>query len=472
MKKRFLAIVAAILAAFMLTGCDELDSLLNSSSSGDSTSSSKSESVKSSENSSSSESADTYKVAVHIDFVENLIFSTYDVNFSVDGVEKGTMKHGEDADFELSIKTGNHTITFENSESLSVKGEMTLNVDSDMEVEYQIACYNDKVTVKEIFVDKLVELPAGQVKADSSAYDYKSKNYAEVESSFKTLGFTNIKFDIMYDIVFGITQDGSVEKVTIDGNSDFKRGDVFSSDAEVVIAYHMPQDEKPEEVVSLSYSTNDLETAKHGNTGVFSYKSTGGSYDVYWLIDFDEGYVYWFMDGNGDPYCDKIKISGDLNNIVTVTWNDNGSIWSWYLRFKYTNNPETLVVRDQNGFDTEFVPTDLEKALGIRDTKTITDYSNTSVASSSESESSSTVDRNTLSSTSSSHSSAVSTGGNSGNTVTVPDKAETVGNLVWVPTNGGKKYHLKSGCSNMIDPIQVSIETAIANGYTACKRCH
>lgn len=56
--------------------------------------------------------------------------------------------------------------------------------------------------------------------------------------------------------------------------------------------------------------------------------------------------------------------------------------------------------------------------------------------------------------------------------VTVPKQEETEGNLVWVPTNGGTKYHNKSTCSNMIDPIQVSEETAIENGYTPCKRCY
>lgn len=65
-------------------------------------------------------------------------------------------------------------------------------------------------------------------------------------------------------------------------------------------------------------------------------------------------------------------------------------------------------------------------------------------------------------------------GGNSGggSSVTVPEHEETGENLVWVPTNGGKKYHSKSGCSNMKDPMQVTLDTAIANGYTACKRCH
>ena len=63
-------------------------------------------------------------------------------------------------------------------------------------------------------------------------------------------------------------------------------------------------------------------------------------------------------------------------------------------------------------------------------------------------------------------------GGHSGGSVTVPEKEETVGQLVWVPTKGGKKYHRSAGCSNMKDPMQVSVETAIANGYTPCKRCY
>ncbi len=61
-------------------------------------------------------------------------------------------------------------------------------------------------------------------------------------------------------------------------------------------------------------------------------------------------------------------------------------------------------------------------------------------------------------------------GGNAG--VTVPDEEESEGTLVWIPTNGGTKYHSRSSCSNMKNPKQVSLETAEANGYTPCKRCH
>lgn len=62
--------------------------------------------------------------------------------------------------------------------------------------------------------------------------------------------------------------------------------------------------------------------------------------------------------------------------------------------------------------------------------------------------------------------------GNGGSEVTVPITEDTQGNLVWVPTKGGTKYHNKSTCSGMKDPKQVTVERAVANGYTPCKKCY
>jgi hypothetical protein len=44
--------------------------------------------------------------------------------------------------------------------------------------------------------------------------------------------------------------------------------------------------------------------------------------------------------------------------------------------------------------------------------------------------------------------------------------------MVWIPTKGGKKYHTHAGCSNMIDPDNVTLSQAEALGFTPCKRCH
>ena len=43
--------------------------------------------------------------------------------------------------------------------------------------------------------------------------------------------------------------------------------------------------------------------------------------------------------------------------------------------------------------------------------------------------------------------------------------------LVWIPTNGGTKYHSHSSCSQMIDPEQVTESEAIALGFERCGRC-
>lgn len=43
---------------------------------------------------------------------------------------------------------------------------------------------------------------------------------------------------------------------------------------------------------------------------------------------------------------------------------------------------------------------------------------------------------------------------------------------VWIPTDGGTKYHTRSSCSNMKNPQKISKEEATAMGFEACKRCH
>ena len=43
--------------------------------------------------------------------------------------------------------------------------------------------------------------------------------------------------------------------------------------------------------------------------------------------------------------------------------------------------------------------------------------------------------------------------------------------MVWIPTNGGKKYHSHSGCSGMKSPKQVTEKQAKSRGFTACKKC-
>lgn len=221
-------------------------------------------------------------------------------------------------------------------------------------------------------------------------------NYEDVVYQLEEAGFTNIQTEKVEDLIIGwLTEDGDVEEVSIDGRTEFESYNSFVVDVPVIVRYHtFPEvdnddeefveneesegelaNEFYEETDSVFYSTNDRATAKLGNTGVYAYRENGQLYDIYWIVDFDEGYVYYFTDGNGENFCDRLEIeSGTLNDAITITYHDGGDTWSYKLYFKYAEHPETLIMADQNGFKYEYSAIDLDDALAIRETKRITDY--------------------------------------------------------------------------------------------------
>lgn len=42
--------------------------------------------------------------------------------------------------------------------------------------------------------------------------------------------------------------------------------------------------------------------------------------------------------------------------------------------------------------------------------------------------------------------------------------------MVWVPRSGSK-YHKKSTCSNMKNPLEVPLSYALSCGFEPCKKC-
>lgn len=94
-------------------------------------------------------------VKVYVDFVSNLLFNKYDVNFLANEITEGTMEHGTDAEFELRVKAGTHNLSFVSDESSSVKGSTKIVIDGDMKLHYQISCYKDEVAVKVLSTEVL-----------------------------------------------------------------------------------------------------------------------------------------------------------------------------------------------------------------------------------------------------------------------------------------------------------------------------
>lgn len=157
--------------------------------------------------------------------------------------------------------------------------------------------------------------------------------------------------------------------IDVTDNTEKKTAQQETSEPETKV----PESSATEE--SVSYSTNTSSTVKNGNSGVYSYRSRGGTYYIYYIIDFDEGCVYYFTDGNGEEPSMRTKIdSGDLNHVLMITYHDGSDVWSEGLHFKYENQPNHLIMQDHNGFTYDFFPTDLIDALALRDKKGIKDY--------------------------------------------------------------------------------------------------
>lgn len=67
----------------------------------------------------------------------------------------------------------------------------------------------------------------------------KKQSYEELETQFLDAGFVNVRTEVIYDIITGwITKDGSVESISVDGDTDFIEYASYRPDVEVIITYH------------------------------------------------------------------------------------------------------------------------------------------------------------------------------------------------------------------------------------------
>lgn len=186
------------------------------------------------------------KVNIHVNFASNLIFNKYDVEFNFDDINEGTLTHGKSEDYQFEVEPGEYPVEFISQESSSVKGETTLKVDGDVNVSYKIGCHNDKISVNVEYTENLADVGKNEIMMTTPMTDYQYKNYKDVKKALKKLGFTNIKTKILYDIELGLTTEGETEKVSINGNDNFKQGDIFSKNDEILITYHMKAEDNPE----------------------------------------------------------------------------------------------------------------------------------------------------------------------------------------------------------------------------------
>ena len=96
-----------------------------------------------------------------------------------------------------------------------------------------------------LYYTKPRELNPDEAAVPAKAYDFKYDDYKDVANQLRAAGFTNISYEIYYDIIFGITPEGEVDSVSINGRTDYIKGEIFKKDVPIIISYHMKWDDDP-----------------------------------------------------------------------------------------------------------------------------------------------------------------------------------------------------------------------------------
>ncbi len=190
------------------------------------------------------------------------------------------------------------------------------------------------------------------IKSNSSYYE--GKNYEEVEEEFKDAGFTNIKYEIIYDLIIGfLVSDGEVEYVTIDGSKEFKDISEYSKTEEVVIAYHTYESNNP------NNSSNKIEMP---NSSTYYEKNYNWTVDSL-ITHFKELGFTVFEKIPCEPDNDKYKY-----DIFEVTIEDSWiSSGSWEKGDKFDSDDKIKIYYNEYPLLTVLDCEDLETVLKSND---------------------------------------------------------------------------------------------------------
>ena len=199
-----------------------------------------------------------YEVELTLDCIPNLLFNKYDVTAWVDDVEITSVVHGGESTVKLELEQGSHTLVVKKHGWKEPKGTVTFDIVANTIVAYQLSCGEDVISLKQTEYIELRELSETEARVPAAASELKYDNYKDVVDALTEAGFTNIKTNILYDIVWGWTSEGEVDSVSIAGNTDFKTGAIFNKDAEVVVTYHMYEDDDPSRI-KMTKKASDYE---------------------------------------------------------------------------------------------------------------------------------------------------------------------------------------------------------------------
>lgn len=289
---------------------------------------------------------------------------------------------------------------------------------------------------------------------DEEAAQRKRAYYAGIDSTVQLLSehLGNLTDATVERIVVTSLQDFTNEEA-VKENVQYETSKLFlpGYTVEVTIQFTARENENVQDYIFDHYlpagTTYNLTCVSNSNLITYNYNNA-----VSYFSDYGKSI------GDGVAKLDVLRTTYYLDIDLSDYRNSGYSLSLPYTKTQAVGTPETSIVEAK-------APSSAEPTTESEHKEIIP----------SESEITTTEKVQTAPSTSASSktSSSSSTSSSKSTTPKAPTTAyKKVGIMVWIPTNGGKRYHSNSSCSGMISPRRVDLGEAKALGFTACGRCY
>ena len=198
------------------------------------------------------------------------------------------------------------------------------------------------------------DLGENEAKIKNSESTFVGSQYQEVVDKLQEWGFTNIETVAVYDIVWGITKEGTTKSVTIDGSNNYKSGDVFNKDVAIIVTYSMKESNDPAKKHMILFGKN------HDGTTLKTDKLTLGTTPIYTGKEptrESNGAIKYLFNG-WSPEIEVVAESKtytamytEVENLFTITFNLDGGQWGLEnTQSVIYNDKITSVVPIKEGF--------------------------------------------------------------------------------------------------------------------------
>ena len=225
----------------------------------------------------------------------------------------------------------------------------------------------------------------GKINLPISSNDLKDANYQDVVAKFENAGFTNVKTEVLDDLVLGwLTKDGEVEEVSVDGYTTFSTASRYPADTEIVVSYHtFPADEEeeaaesstPESTVEVE-PTEKAQSTEETQSTEKTQPSTGEE-----IITVDNNEEFAAVMNTKDPVDQIIKEFAEKYAGRTIEFDGNIANMSYHggytTRYDFLISPwdysETSVsgpnfqFEDCSVFDLNLIGDNIPDAVGMGD---------------------------------------------------------------------------------------------------------